>query len=53
MSLSRKLVPSAWNIMVLSARRNGKDKDTREKFSMGQGVRLERKKSVARLVYKE
>jgi hypothetical protein len=37
-SRERKLVPSAWNILMLSARRHLKDKDSRENSSMGQGV---------------
>jgi hypothetical protein len=41
-SWARKLVPSAWNILILSARRNVQDKDTRENSSMGQGVRSKR-----------
>jgi hypothetical protein len=41
---ARKLVPSTWNILMLSARRHVQDKDTWENSSMGQGVRSQRKK---------
>jgi hypothetical protein len=43
-SWERKLVPSAWNILMLSARRHVQDKDTQENSSMGQGVRSQGKK---------
>jgi hypothetical protein len=38
-SWARKLVPSSWNILMLSARRHVQDKDTQENSSMSQGVR--------------
>jgi hypothetical protein len=37
-SWENKLVPSAWNILMLSARRHLQDKDTQENQSMSQGV---------------
>jgi hypothetical protein len=43
-SWARKPVPSAWNILLLSARRYVQDKDTHENSSMGQGVRSQWKK---------
>jgi hypothetical protein len=43
-SRERKLVPSAWNILMLAARRHVWDKDTQENSSMGQGVRSQGKK---------
>jgi hypothetical protein len=52
-SCERKIVRDAWNILMLSARRHVQDKDTRENSSMGQGVRSQRKKSVARFAFKE
>jgi hypothetical protein len=52
-SQERKLVPGAWNILMFGARRHVQDKDTRENSSMGQGVRSQREKSVARIAFKE
>jgi hypothetical protein len=43
-SREKKLVPSAWNIFMFSARRHVQDKDTRENSSMGQGVKSQGKK---------
>jgi hypothetical protein len=39
-----KLVPSTWNILMLSARRLVQDKDTREDSSMCQGFISQGKK---------
>jgi hypothetical protein len=44
MSWERKLVPRAWNILILSVRRHVQDNDTRKNSSMGQGVRSKGKK---------
>jgi hypothetical protein len=44
-SRASKLVPSAWNILMLRERRHVKDKDTQENSSMGQGVISQGKKS--------
>jgi hypothetical protein len=45
-----KIVPSAWNILILSARRHVQDKDTQENSSMGQGVRSQGKKVLQVLI---
>jgi hypothetical protein len=42
--VGKKTSSSAWNILMLSARRHVQDKDTRENSSMGQGVRSQGKK---------
>jgi hypothetical protein len=52
-SRERKLVPSAWNIMMLKERRHVKDKDTRGKFLSGSRYQIAEEKSVTRLAYKE
>jgi hypothetical protein len=52
-SRARKLVPSAWNILMLKARRHVQDKDTRGKFLHGSRCQIAEEKSVARLAYKE
>jgi hypothetical protein len=43
-SRGSKLVPSTWNILMLSARGHVQDKDTRENSSIGQGVKSQGKK---------
>jgi hypothetical protein len=50
-SVTDILVPSARNILVLRERRHMQEKDTREKSSMGQGVKMQRQ-SATGLVYK-
>jgi hypothetical protein len=45
------LVPGTRNILVLRARRHMQEKDTQEKSSMGQGVKMQRK-SATGLAYK-
>jgi len=42
-SREREIVPSAWNILMLSERRHVQDKDTQENSTMCQGVRSEGK----------
>jgi len=44
-------VPSARNTLMLIARGHMQEKDTREKTSMGQGVKMQRQ-SATRLAYK-
>jgi hypothetical protein len=44
MSKTITLVPSAWNIVMLSARTHVQGKGTRENSSMDQGVRSQGKK---------
>jgi hypothetical protein len=43
-SQERKLVLRTWNILMLSERRHVQDKDTRDKSSMGQGVKSQQQK---------
>jgi hypothetical protein len=50
-SVTDILVPSARNTLMLRERRHMQEKDTREKSSMGQGVKTQRQ-SATRLVYK-
>jgi hypothetical protein len=50
-SVTDILVPSARNILMLRERGHMQEKDTREKSSMGQGVKTQRK-SATRLAYK-
>ena len=45
MSWERKIVRDTWNMLMLSVRRHVQDKDTRDHFSMGQGVRAQGKKA--------
>ena len=53
MSRASKLVPSAWNILMLKARRHVQDKDTRGKFIYGLRCQITKEKGAARLAYKE
>ena len=53
MSQASKLVPSAWNILMLKEMRHVKDKDTRGKFLHGSRRQIAKAKSVARLAYRE
>jgi hypothetical protein len=43
-SVTSILVPSARNTLMLKERRHVQEKDTRENSSMGQGVKMQRKK---------
>jgi hypothetical protein len=52
-SRARKIVPRAWNILILKARRHVQDKDTQGKFLHGSRCQITEAKSVARLAYKE
>jgi hypothetical protein len=45
-SQESKLVPSAWNILMLSVRIHVQNKGTQENSSMGQGVRSQGKKEI-------
>ena len=47
------LVPSAWNILMLIARKHVKEKDTRGKFLHVSRCEVAEARSVARLAYKE
>ena len=51
--MTRKLVPRAWNILILRERRHVQDKDTRGKFLHGSRCQVAEARSVARLAYKE
>jgi hypothetical protein len=51
MSVTGILVPSARNTLMLRSRRHMQERDTREKSSMGQGVKTQRQ-SATRLAYK-
>jgi hypothetical protein len=50
-SVADILVPSARNTLMLRARGHMQEKDTWEKFSMGQGVKTQRQ-SATRIAYK-
>jgi hypothetical protein len=50
-SVADILVPSARNTLMLRERGHMQEKDTREKSSMGQGVKTQRQ-SATRLAYK-
>jgi hypothetical protein len=51
MSIAYIIVPSARNTLMLRTRGHMQEKDTREKSSMGQGVKTQRQSAI-RLVYK-
>jgi hypothetical protein len=52
-SQERILVPSAWNILMLRARRHVQEKDTRGKFLHGSRCQVTEERSATRLAYKE
>jgi hypothetical protein len=47
------LVPSAWNILILKARRHVQEKDTRRKFLHRSRCQVTGARSATRLAYKE
>jgi hypothetical protein len=49
----RKLALSAWNTLILMARRHVQDKDTQGKFFHGSRCQVAKARSVVRLAYKE
>jgi hypothetical protein len=50
---TRKLVPRAWNTLILRERRHVQDKDIRGKFLHGSRCQVAKASSDARLAYKE